>query len=158
MGNIETVLSDRLASLVAGMGYEYVGCEWHPQGGHSTLRLYIDREGRVGVSDCATVSRQVSAVLDVEELVSGRYFLEVSSPGIERPLFTPAQYERYVGQKISLRLRELVAGRRRLLGVLVGVREGQVTVQLAGEEERTVPLASVARAHLVADFFQEKKS
>ena len=87
-------LQDRLASLVSNMGYEFVGCELNRHSGGSLLRIYIDKETGVNVDDCARVSRQVSATLDVEDPIQGRYTLEVSSPGIDRPLFDLSHYKK----------------------------------------------------------------
>ncbi len=155
MGAVETGLNECVAAIVSGLGYEFVGCEWHRDARQSSLRIYIDKEGGVTVTDCTAVSRQVGAVLDVEDRVRGHYCLEVSSPGINRPLFSPAQYQQHIGQVIHVRLREPYEGRRQLKGTLSWVTDEAFCVQ-TDEGERTAPLACVARAHLVVEIFPAK--
>lgn len=118
-----------LAPVVASMGYELVGVERHGGSRSALLRVYIDRDGGVSVDDCAAVSHQVSGVLDVENPVSGHYTLEVSSPGLDRPLFLPAHFERFRGHKVRLKLlRPTESGSRKLTGEIRAV-DGQ-TVRL----------------------------
>ena len=90
------------------------------------LRVYIDSENGVGVDDCAKVSRQVSGVLDVEDPISGEYTLEVSSPGMDRPLFKLSQYQDYIGHVVQLRLRMPFDGRRKFKGVLNGIEDEDI--------------------------------
>ena len=89
--------------IVIDMGYELLGIEYVGSGKNSVLRLYIDCEEGVGVNDCETVSRQVSSIMDVDDPIIGQYNLEVSSPGIERPLFVIAHYQRFLGHEVRLR-------------------------------------------------------
>lgn len=121
--NIEQLLAPSITAL----GFEMWGVLLLSQGRHSVLRVFIDSPDGITVDDCATVSRQLSAVLDVEDPIRGDYTLEVSSPGLDRPLFTPAQVERYCGQTVSVRLRQMVSGRRKFQGSSPGWR---VTVRL----------------------------
>lgn len=118
-----------MAPVVESMGYELVGVE-HLGGGRNTVvRAYIDRDGGVDVDDCARVSHQISGVLDVEEPVTGHYTLEVSSPGLDRPLFVPAHFERFRGHKVKLKLlRPLESGGRKLTGEIL-TADGQ-TIRL----------------------------
>ena len=96
---------------VTAFGYELLGCESVSAGkGQRLLRVYVDSARGVTIDECAKISRQISAVLDVEDPIKGRYYLEVSSPGIERPLFTVAQCQRYLGQTVSVRLKVAKAG------------------------------------------------
>jgi ribosome maturation factor RimP len=121
--------------------------EYIAQGKSSVLRVYIDHVDGIGVDDCERVSRQVSALLDVEDPVSGEYVLEVSSPGLDRPLFTADQYRRYTGSEISVRLRSPVDGRRKFKGVISAVSAEHVTLECEGESVE-LPLTQVEKARL----------
>ena len=112
-----------LAPVVEALGYECWGLEFLSQGRHSLLRVYIDKADGILIEDCETVSRQVSGVLDVEDPISGEYTLEVSSPGMDRPLFTLEQFARYVGEQVKIKLRVPFERRRNFQGVLRGVEE-----------------------------------
>jgi ribosome maturation factor RimP len=137
-----------LAPTVNGLGFELLGVERRQSAGRTLVRLYIDSDDGIGVEDCETVSRQVSDVIDVERAIRGEYTLEVSSPGLDRPLFTPAQYRVHLGAEVKLRLRTLLNGRRRLSGELTEVTEDSVTISI-GEERIDVPFSYVERARLV---------
>lgn len=150
-------MSDRLTALleptVRGLGYELLGIERGRGGGGQLLRLYIDHEQGISVEDCERVSRQVSDVLDVEGAISGEYTLEVSSPGIERPLFTLEQHRRFVGEQVAVRLRVPLEGRRRLRGVLQAVGEDSIVVDV-DEGRFEVPYQTVERSRLAPDWAQ----
>jgi ribosome maturation factor RimP len=130
---------------VRALGFELWGLEHLSQGRHSLLRIYIDSEQGVTVDDCAAVSRQVGAVLDVEEPIVGEYTLEVSSPGINRSLFHLDQYRRYLGEPLKLRLRAPFDGRRKFSGTLTGV-EGEDVVLRIDEDEYLLPFGSIEKA------------
>lgn len=119
--------------VVSGLGYEFVGAEYVAEGGQRILRVYIDTENGVDVDDCAKVSHQVSGVLDVEDPIREVYTLEVSSPGMDRPLFTPQQFERFVGQIVRLKLGVAVLGRKNFTGELVETNDAGVVVDVDGE-------------------------
>lgn len=119
--------------VVSGLGYEFVGAEYVAEGGQRILRIYIDTENGVDVDDCAKVSHQVSGVLDVEDPIREVYTLEVSSPGMDRPLFTPQQFERFVGQIVRLKLGVAVLGRKNFTGELVETNDAGVVVDVDGE-------------------------
>ena len=140
-------LTGLLEPTVTGLGYELLGVERSQMAGGTLLRLYIDSDDGIVVDDCAKVSRQVGDFLEVEELLSGAYTLEVSSPGLDRPLFTPKQYRAFIGSDIKVRLRTLVNGRRRLTGKLVAATDEFVTLNI-GEEHIDVPYNVVERARL----------
>ncbi len=124
----------RLAEpVVCGLGFELVGIEHHAGRGRPLIRVYIDAAAGITVDDCARVSRQLSAVFDVEEPVSGPYVLEVSSPGLDRPLFTEGQIRRFQGETVQLKLSRTVAGRRRVRGKLLEALEREVIVEQEGE-------------------------
>lgn len=136
-----------LEPTVEALGFELWGLEYLSQGRYTTLRVYIDGENGVNVDDCATVSRQVSAVLDVEDPINGEYTLEVSSPGVDRLLFKAEQYLHYVGEWIEIRLRVPFEGRRKFKGTLKGLEGEDVVVQI-DNEEFLLPLSSVDRAQV----------
>lgn len=136
---------------VTALGYELVGIEHLSQGKHSVLRVYIDHENGISVDDCADVSHQVSAVLDVEDPITGLYTLEVSSPGLDRPLFSEAHYQRYVGSLAELRLRSPLDGRRKFKGRLQAVQDGQVVIEVDGVEY-SVALDNIDKANLVHEW------
>lgn len=99
-----------LAPVVEALGYECWGVEFISQGRHSVLRVYIDRPEGILIDDCEAVSRQVSGILDVEDPISGEYTLEVSSPGMDRPLFTLEQFAKHAGEQVKIRLRSPYEG------------------------------------------------
>ena len=115
---------------VIDMGYELLGIEYVGSGKYSVLRLYIDCEEGVGVNDCETVSRQVSSIMDVEDPISRQYNLEVSSPGIERPLFVIAHYQRFLGHDIRLRIYRPIDGKRNFIGSIGSVSETNNAIEL----------------------------
>lgn len=145
-------LQQLLAPVVEALGYELVGVEFHPHTGNSLLRVYIDREGGIGVDDCQRVSHQVSGVLDVEDPITGHYTLEVSSPGLDRPLFEAGHFVRFAGRLVRIQLRTpLASGRRNLSGRLLGLRDDQVVLDCEGQEQ-WLPRAEIAKARLIPEF------
>lgn len=139
-----------LAPVVEAMGYQFWGLDYI-QGRGAVLRIFIDSENGITVDDCADVSHQVSGVLDVEDPIPGEYNLEVSSPGMERPLYTIEQFAMYVGEQVQLKLLAPIAAKRRLKGTLDAV-EGEELVVKVGNEVLRVPFSQVDRANLVATF------
>lgn len=133
------------------MGYELWGIEYMSQGRRSLLRIYIDSEIGITADDCARVSHQVGGVLDVEDPIAGEYRLEVSSPGMDRPLFTLAQFTRFVGSDVKVRLRSAFEGQRKFSGRLVGVENEDVVVAV-GEHEYLLPLEQIEKANVVPRF------
>ena len=139
--------------IVIDMGYELLGIKYVASGKHSVLRLYIDCEKGVGVNDCETVSRQVSAIMDVEEPITGQYNLEVSSPGIERPLFVISHYQRFLGHDVCLRTYRPIDGRRNFTGSIGSVGESSNTIELVTELGLvTLEIDLIEKANLVAHF------
>lgn len=130
-------------------GMEVVEVELHGSGRRRVLRVYIDKPGGVSHRDCEIVSEQLGVILDVEDLVpGGSYTLEVSSPGVERKLVRPRDYERFVGQKIKLVLREPVEEQRYWEGVLAAFADGVVTLEPRPGRRLQVPLEQIERANL----------
>jgi ribosome maturation factor RimP len=139
-----------LEPAVSALGFELVGVEF-VSGRRGLLRLYIDSEDGISIDDCQAVSHQVSGLLDVEDPIPGQYSLEVSSPGLDRPLFRAADFERFAGHEVRLRLVAPLEGRRKFRGVLVGLRDGRVVVQVE-EQELVVALEEIDEARLVPDY------
>lgn len=144
-------LYEVITPVVEALGYELVGIEYISQGKHSVLRLYIDSDKGVVVDDCAAVSHQVSGVLDVEDPIKGTYHLEVSSPGLDRPLFDEKHYERFTGHRAKIQLTAPLDGRRKFQGILLGLKEGKVAISVEGDEY-LLPFASIDKANLVPEF------
>ena len=151
MAQASAQLQAIIESAVTALGFELIGIEHLSQGRHSLLRIYIDHEDGIDVEDCAEVSRQVSAVLDVEDPIKGEYTLEVSSPGLDRPLFTEAHYQRYSGSLAEIRLRAPLEGRRKFRGRLQGVSDGKVLIEVDGVEY-AVPLDGIEKANLIHEW------
>ena len=132
---------------VTALGYELVGVEL----GRGLLRVYIDHEEGISADDCQSVSYQVSGLLDVEDPISGKYALEISSPGLDRPLFKAADFERFAGQQVTLKLTIPVEGRRKYTGVLLGLNDEQVIVNAEGQE-LSFSLDQIDQAKLVPSY------
>lgn len=146
-----------LAPAVAAQGCELWGLEYMAQGRRSRLRVYIDKADGVTVEDCEKVSREVSDLLDVEDLIPAAYTLEVSSPGMDRILFKPEQYQANLGAVVDVRLNYPFEGRKHIVGVLAAVEEDEAVVRpLADDpdagEEFVLPMENIQRARLVPQF------
>lgn len=151
MATKQDTLLALIVPVVEALECEFWGMEYLSQGRHTTLRIYIEREAGVLLEDCEKVSRQISAVLDVEDPISGEYTLEVSSPGVDRPLYTLDHYQRFIGQKVELRLRLPYEGRRKFSGTIAGVESDEVVIR-AGDEEFLFPIDSIEKANIVPQF------
>ena len=153
MAKIADKVFSTINPIVIDMGYELLGIEYVASGKYSVLRLYIDCEEGVGVNDCETVSRQVSSIMDVEDPISGQYNLEVSSPGIERPLFVIAHYQRFLGYDVCLRTYRPIDGKRNFTGSIGSVEETTNTMELVTElGPVTLDIGLIEKANLVAHF------
>ena len=152
MNTREKDIEELVTPAIEALGCELWGVEFMSQGRHSKLRIYIERtEGGVSVDDCERVIREVGDLLDVEDVVPQSYTLEVSSPGMDRILFRPDHYSRNVGETVEVRLHFPFEGSKRIVGVLAGIEDDQVLVQV-GEEEYVLPLENIQRARLVPRF------
>lgn len=144
---VETLIAD----VVESEGFELVHVSFEPRGAKPLLRIYIDKPGGVTISDCSRVSRRVSVLLDVEDVVAGHYLLEVSSPGIERPLFKEDDYRRFRKREIRLVTSEKVDGRRKFTGFIEDFADG--TLQLETDDGRhDIPFIKIKKANLVHHF------
>ena len=149
------MLKDRLLELlspeVEALGYELVELDAPAAGGSGTLRIYIDREEGIGLEDCERVSHRVSGLLDVEDPIPGHYVLEVSSPGLDRPLRTEEHFRRQAGHLAKFVLVAGRPGRRRYKGSIVGATDGVVEIEVDGERI-TLSLSDIESARLVPEF------
>lgn len=156
-------LEEIIRPVVEGLGYECWGIEFLSQGKHSVLRVFIEslepalkdddveRESGIELADCEKVSRQLSGVLDVEDPIANDYSLEVSSPGMDRPLYSLAHYERFKGYEVTLKLRMPFEGRRKFNGVLAGTEGNDVLLQVE-KEEYLFPIEGIEKANIVPQF------
>jgi ribosome maturation factor RimP len=153
---------DRVRALAQGivdfMGMELVHVEVKREPGGAIVRLFIDKPGGVTLDDCSRVSRQISAQMDIDDPFEHRYTLEVSSPGLDRPLYGPRDYERFTGRSVRVTTYEPIDGQRRFAGRLVGLVEGSVHLLLPGGRELAIPLDRVAKARLEIDIAVPKAS
>ncbi len=142
-------LEQIIEPAVSVLGFEMLGIEYVSQGRHSLLRVYIDSENGVNVDNCADASRQISAILDVEDPIKGEYTLEVSSPGIDRPLFKPSHFDKVVNETVAVRLSVPKEGRRKFKGELVAVDDTGITMVI-DDENYDIAFSEIEKAHLVA--------
>jgi ribosome maturation factor RimP len=141
-------LTKLLEPVVEQLGFELADIEVRLGGQDGLLRLYIDKDGGIDVEDCQSVSRQVSAILDVEDPLPGNYTLEVSSPGLDRTLTKPAHFQRFMGEDIRVKLRFPLEGRRNFRGALKSANEENIEVEVDGESH-SLSLATIESARLV---------
>ena len=144
----EQQIADLLEPTINAMKLQLWGVEHISQGRYSVLRIYIENADGISIEDCEQVSRQVSAVLDVEDPIAGEYTLEVSSPGADRRLFTVEQFEQFIGSEVDVRLKTPLEGRRKFKGQLAGVTGEQVLLQVDGSEYQC-PIEAIERANIV---------
>jgi len=128
------LVAEMIEPTIAALGLELWGIELNQQGRYSLLRIYIESAAGITIEDCEKVSRQASAQLDVEDPISSEYTLEVSSPGLDRPLFTAVQFEQFAGSDVNVRLRNPLDGRRKIKGNIVKVEGDNICLQVDGVE------------------------
>ena len=151
--SLEQKMAELVAPTVEMLGFELWGLEYIPAGKQSTLRIYIDRpdEASVTVDDCGKVSHQISALLDVEDPIQSAYMLEISSPGMDRPLFKPAQFSAYQGQTVQVRASGEILGRKRFKGVMTEVSDDGIVVEV-DNEAYDIPFEMIEKANVVPVF------
>ena len=148
---LDKELQKLLAPTIVALGYELVGIMRLSQGGHGVLlRIYIDSPNGITLSDCGKVSHQVDGVLSVDSPIQGHYTLEVSSPGLERPLFTLEHFIRFVGHKVKIHLIRPKDGRRNFIGTLQKVQDSDVVIMVDGIEYN-LPFERIDKAHIVSE-------
>ncbi len=148
MIDVAARVEDLLREAVLAKGLELVHVEYQPQGATSLLRIYIDKQGGVNLKDCEQVSKHAAVLLDVEDLIPHHYMLEVSSPGIERPLFKETDYRRFVGQEIRLMATEKVENRKKFTGFIQDFAEGVLSLKCDGTTYK-IPFGIIKKANLV---------
>ena len=145
------ILNELIQPLVEDLGYEFVGLEYNNNPKNSVVRIYIDHENGVDIKDCETVSHETAALLDVKDPIRGHYNLEVSSPGLARPLFTPAHYDEFVGREAQINLFSPLDGRRKFSGPILSADENSVQVEQDGIEV-SLEFANIVKAKLIPDY------
>lgn len=151
MAKFEQKLTDMLRPAVEETGKSLLGIEFISAGNNSVLRLFIDHEDGINVDDCAEVSRQVGAILDVEDPISSEYNLEVSSPGIDKPLFELEHFQRVIGETVNVRLSMPINGRRKFKGTLVTIEKDMLVINVDGIDY-DITFNNIDKANLVAQF------
>ena len=144
-------LLELLSPEVEALGYELVELDAPAPGGTGTLRIYIDGEEGIGLDDCEKVSHRVSGLLDVEDPIHGHYVLEVSSPGLDRPLRTEEHFRRQAGMLVKIVMAAGRPGRRRYKGRIGSVEDGVISIEVDGEQV-SLPLSGIESARLVPEF------
>lgn len=147
----QTHLWELFEPVISGMGYDLVEIEHFPNPKHGVLRLYIDKEGGINVDDCSSVSRQISALIDVEDPVRGQFNLEVSSPGSDRPLRRLQDFQRFTGSLVKLKTVMPLEGQRNFKGRLLQASE-EVLVIETDAEEISIPMGAVEKARIVPEY------
>lgn len=151
MASLEQRLVEIIQGPIMALGFELVGVEYI-RSRNPVLRIYIDSENGITVDDCADVSRQVSAVLDVEDPITTAYNLEVSSPGMERPLFTLEHYRRFIGEEVNISLRIAVANRRNWKGIIKLVDDNEMVTLLIDGKDEVFAFSNIQKANIVPKF------
>jgi len=155
MKQLDPTWQQRLETLINSMGYELVGLELLMRNRNALLRIYIDFIDSVGgsaitVDDCSKVSHQVSAMLDVEDPIPGHYTLEVSSPGVDRPLFKLLDYQKFIGRAVKIKLKMLINQRRQYKGTLTKVEGENITLlSYDSNQEVVLPFSSIDKGNLI---------
>jgi ribosome maturation factor RimP len=144
-------VSDLIEPIVNELGFQLVDVEYLTDLGRWVLRIYIDREGGITVDDCAKVSRELGDLIDIKNIIEHEYVLEVSSPGLNRPLKKEADFIRVIGKKIKVRTRMPSNGQRNFIGILHDFREHELYIQSKGELI-TLAWADVEKANLIYEF------
>lgn len=152
MSRSQDKLTQLLRPAVEGLGYELVGIEHLPMGKHTVLRIYIDSPDGITVTDCSRVSHQVSGVLEVEEPIKGAFTLEVSSPGIDRPLFNFEQFEQFVGSKVKLKLYHAIEGKRNIVGLIESIEGEDINIKdTASDATYQLQIDDIDKANIITD-------
>lgn len=151
MAKLEDKLTEMLEPGVEALGYELVGVEFVRAGKHSILRVFIDHENGISVDDCAEVSYQASAILDVEDPISTEYNLEISSPGMDRPLFKESHYEAALGEIIQAKLTVPMDNRRNYKGKLLACENGMISIEVDGQQFQ-LAVANIEKGNVVPTF------
>ena len=144
-------LHDLLDPEITAMGFDLLGIELSNSDSVSFLRIYIDKSEGINIDDCVLVSQQLTGLLDVNNPIKGKYNLEVSSPGLDRPLFTDEQLKKHIGQIVMIKLHEKYKGKRRIIGKIEAVEDLEIVIK-CNESKENIPLDLINKANLVAKF------
>jgi len=144
-------ISELLAPIIEDLGYRFWGLEYQVRKADALLRVYIDHENGISVDDCATVSHEVSGILDVEEPITMAYILEVSSPGMDRILFSASQFSEFLGEKVKMKLNQMVDGRRKIKGKIESVDGETITID-SDDEKINIEFDKIMRARINPGF------
>lgn len=148
---IRNQVFDIACPVVEDIGFELIDVEYLTMNGRWVLRLYVDKEGGVTIDDCVSVSRELGDLLDVKDVISHEYVLEVSSPGLNRPLKREKDFIKFTGKKIKCRMTDPVDGQKNFSGLLKGIKEGRILLKIeSGMVE--LPLDGIEKANLVYEF------
>lgn len=159
MAQFDTKLQDSLEArvtnlaehLAAGMGMEVVLVEFRRGGGRSIVRVFIDQTTGISLDDCERFSRRLSVILDVEDWIPSRYILEVSSPGLDRPLVKEMDFQRFAGKNANVRTRTSLEGQRNFTGKILGVTDGRLGLEIAPGRQVGIAMSDIERANLVIE-------
>jgi ribosome maturation factor RimP len=149
--SLETRIIELAEQVAASMGMEVVLVEIKGEGSHSVVRAFIDQPGGISLDDCERFSRRLSVSLDVEDWIPFRYVLEVSSPGVNRPLVKDADFRRFSGKNAKVRTRLPIEGQSNFKGKIVGVTEGRLELEVAPGKKVEIALMDIEKANLIAD-------
>ena len=144
-------LHDLLDPEITAMGFELLGIELSNSDSVSFLRIYIDKSEGINIDDCVLVSQQLTGLLDVNNPIKGKYNLEVSSPGLDRPLFTDEQLKKHIGQIVMIKLHKKYKGKRRIIGEIEAVEDLEIAIK-CNKSKENIPLDLINKANLVAKF------
>ena len=147
-GNVVSTIEEIVAPVILDLGLELVDIQYIREGGNWYLRVFIDKPGGIGLEDCQLVSVRIDPLLDEKDPIPQSYLLEVSSPGLERPLKKLADFERFTGERIKLTTFVPVEGKRKFMGKLVHASNHSVTLEFEGQNV-VIPMDSVASARLL---------
>lgn len=149
--SVQDSLAELITPIVEESNYELVDVEYKNEAGGMVLRVYVDKLGGITIDDCSIISRELSTVLDVNDLISNSYRLEVSSPGLRRPLKKKNDFEKYKERTVKIKTKELIMERKNFLGVLKGIENETVMIEIDGKMY-SVPLDSIVKANLELEF------
>jgi len=155
MAGVEARIKDIIRDQIEEDGYELLHVEMRSEGGAPILRIYIDSPGGITIDDCAETSRKIAVLLDVEDPVKGKYTLEVSSPGIERPLFTEKDYVKFQGREIKLTTKNRIEDRRKFKGHIESFENGVLNLRCEGRLI-AIDYDEIRKANLVYDFAESR--
>jgi len=155
MATVEARIKDMIRVQLEEDGYELLHVEMRSEGGSPILRIYADSPSGITVDDCADISRKIAVLLDVEDPVEGKYTLEVSSPGIERPLFSEQDYLNFMGREIRLSTRNKIDNQRKFRGFIESFENGELKLSLEGKSIN-IRFEEIKKANLVYDFEKKK--